>query len=253
MADPYRLEGKIALVTGGGTGIGRAIAEAFGRAGARIVVAGRRPRPLDETVAALGGPSRAVGIAGDVTRPEDRARMLATARDTFGGLDVLVGCAGRPLRAPLAETAEEDWQRIVDVNATAPIQLAREALPQLRARRGNVVHVSTGAAVKPVPGYGAYGAAKAALNYASLVLALEAAPEVRVNVICPGGVDTPIFASYLDRAEIEAAKRWFAESTPLGRIGRPEDVAACALFLASDAASFVTGAVVPVDGGLNLG
>ena len=109
------------------------------------------------------------------------------------------------------------------------------------------------AALQPVRGYGAYGAAKAALNQASLVLALEAAPEVRVNVLCPGGIDTPIFETYLGPSEIVAAKKWFAESTPLARIGRPEDVAACALFLASDAAAFVTGAILPVDGGLNLG
>lgn len=179
--------------------------------------------------------------------------MLAAARDAFGGLDVLVGCAGAPARAPLAELREEDWRATLEVNATAAVLLAREALPLLRTRRGSVIQVSTGASVKPVPGLAAYGAAKAALNYASLVLALEAAPEVRVNVICPGGVDTPIFSTYLPDEEIEAAKRWFAQATPLGRIGRPSEIAAAALFLASDAASYITGAMLPVDGGLNLG
>ena len=252
MTDVARLDGKVALITGGGSGIGRAIAEGFARAGARVVVAGRRPAPLDDVVAAIGG-GVAVAVPGDVTVAADRTRMLATAREAFGGLDILVSCAGTPSRAPVESLHEAEWQRILDVNATAPVQLAREALPTLRARRGSILHISTGASMKPVRGLAAYGAAKAALNYVSLVLALEAAPEVRVNVLCPGGVDTPIFRTYLSEHEIEATKRWFAEATPLGRIGRPEDVANAALFLASDAAAYVTGAILPVDGGLNLG
>jgi NAD(P)-dependent dehydrogenase (short-subunit alcohol dehydrogenase family) len=253
VTESFRLEGKIALVTGGGSGIGRAIAEAFAGAGARVVVAGRRRAPLEATVAALGGAPRAIAAPGDVTLARDRAAMLEAARDAFGGLDVLASAAGQPLRAPIAQTRDEDWPRILAVNAIAPILLAREALPLLRARRGCAIHVSTGASQKPVRGYGAYGAAKAALNYASQVLAMEAAPEVRVNVICPGGVDTPIFATYLSPDEADAARKWFAEAAPLGRIGRPRDIAAAALFLASDAASFITGALLPVDGGLNLG
>ncbi len=252
MTGALRLDGKVALITGGGTGIGRAVAETFVGAGARVVISGRRAAKLDEARGALGADA-VLAVPGDVTVAADRARMLAAARDTFGGLDVLVGCAGAPARGPLDRMPEADWRRVLEVNATAPVLLAREALPMLRARRGSVIQVSTGASVRPVPGLAAYGAAKAALNHASLVFALEAAPEVRVNLICPGGVDTPIFGTYLPPDEIEAAKRWFAEATPLGRIGRPDEVAAAALFLASDAASYITGAMLPVDGGLNLG
>jgi NAD(P)-dependent dehydrogenase (short-subunit alcohol dehydrogenase family) len=249
----FRLDGKVALVTGGGSGIGRAIAEAFVAAGARVVLGGRRRTTLDETAAALGGPRHALPLAGDVTIPADRARWLAAARDSFGGLDALLNCAGTVARGLVAEMPEAEWRRILEVDALAPILLVREALPLLKARRGSVLSISTGAAVKPVRGLAAYGAAKAALNHASLVLALEAAPEVRVNVVCPGGVDTPIFATYLSEAEAQAARAWFAAAAPLGRIGRAEDVAKAAVFLCSDAASFVTGAILPVDGGLNLG
>jgi NAD(P)-dependent dehydrogenase (short-subunit alcohol dehydrogenase family) len=247
------LDGKIALITGGGTGIGRAIAETFARAGARLVVGGRRRAPLEETVRSCGGAGAAVAVPGDVTVAADRARWLAAARDAFGGLDALVNCAGAVARRPFAETPDEEWRRLLEVNATAPILLARDALPLLRARRGSVIQISTGVSVRPVRGLAAYGASKAALNQASLVLALEAAPHVRVHVICPGGVDTPIFSTYLSDADADAARRWFTQATPLGRIGRPEDVASAALFLVSDAAAFLTGVILPVDGGLNLG
>ncbi|MFN8177160.1 MAG: glucose 1-dehydrogenase [bacterium] len=248
-----RLDGKVALVTGGGSGIGRAIAEAFVAAGARVVLLGRRRALLEERAASLGGAKHAVPLAGDVTKAADRARCLATARDSFGGLDVLVNCAGVVSRGLVAEMPEAEWRRILEVDALAPILLAREALPLLRERRGSVLSISTGAAVKPVRGLAAYGAAKAALNHASLVLALEAAPEVRVNVVCPGGVDTPIFATYLSAGDAQAARAWFAAAAPLGRIGQAGDIAKAAVFLCSDAASFVTGAILPVDGGLNLG
>lgn len=250
-AEPFRLDGKVALVTGGGTGIGRAIAETFASAGARVIVGGRRQALLEQTALKAGGDS--VAIAGDVTVAADRTRWVAAAKETFGGLDVLVNCAGAVVHGEIAELLEADWRRLFEVNALAPLLLAREALPLLRQRRGSIIQVSTGASVRAVRGFGAYGAAKAALNQASLVLALEAAPHVRVNVLCPGGVDTPIFSTYLSEADVEAARRWFAESAPLGRIGSPADVAAAALFLASDAAAYITGTILPVDGGLNLG
>lgn len=250
----HTLDGKIALVTGGGTGIGRAIATAFAAAGARVVVAGRREGVIREAVEAIQKGGAAYGVVGDVTSSEDRLRMLAAAEAEYGGLDVLVNNAGAVARmGALVETTEEDWRRTLEVNFLAPVLFAREALPLLRARRGSILNISTGASLNPVRNFGAYGAAKAGLNHASQVLALEAAPEVRVNVICPGGVDTPIFETFLGPKRAPEIKRMYAEITPLGRIGRPEDIAKAALFLASDAAEFITGAVLTVDGGLNLG
>jgi NAD(P)-dependent dehydrogenase (short-subunit alcohol dehydrogenase family) len=246
----FQLEGRRVLVTGGGTGIGRAIAETFVGAGARVVVAGRRRAPLEDVVRKVGG-SRACAVPGDVTSPSDRARFLAECDDAFGGLDILVNCAGATSSGSLADLTEAEWRRMFEVNAAAPMLLAREALGRLREKRGSIVGISTGAALRPVPGFGAYGAAKAAMTHASRVLAIEAAPEVRVNVICPGGVDTPIFETFLDAKGADAARRFFDESTPLGRIGQPQDIAAAALYLASDAAQWVTGAVLTVDGGLN--
>lgn len=250
-APAYRLDGKRALVTGGGTGIGLGIARAFAASGARVVLAGRREDVLREAAASVG--PGAIPVAADVTRPADRARLLEESLAGLGGLDVLVNCAGATVSSPLADLDESAWRRILDVNLLAPAELSRAALPALREARGSILNISTGASLHPVPGYAAYGSSKAALNYLSQVLAMEAAPEVRVNVICPGGVDTPIFETFLPKERIPAALQFFRERTPLGRIGRPADIAAAAVYLSSDAAEWVTGAVLTVDGGMNLG
>jgi 3-oxoacyl-[acyl-carrier protein] reductase len=248
------LEGKVALVTGGGTGIGLAIARAFVDAGARVVIAGRRERLLQEVARALGGEGTARSVAGDVTKSADRSKMLATAQSSFGGLDVLVNNAGAVARmGALADTSEQDWRTTLEVNFLAPILFSQEALFMLGRRNGSILNISTGASLNPVRNFGAYGAAKAGLNHASQVLALEAAPDVRVNVICPGGVDTPIFETFLGKDRAPEIKAMYAEITPMGRIGRPEDIAKAAVFLSSNEAAFVTGAVLTVDGGLNLG
>jgi 3-oxoacyl-[acyl-carrier protein] reductase len=248
----FRLDGKVALVTGGGTGIGRAIAETFVAAGAQVVIAGRRESTLKEAMKSLGGAEHALAAAGDVTDGADRRRFVQTAVDTFGGLDILVNNAGAVGTGPLGILDEELWSRLLAVNVTAPLLLTREALPHLRERRGVVLNVSTGAALQPVAGFGAYGATKAALNHASKVLALEAAPEVRVNILSPGGVDTDIFETFVPKEDVPGIKERYATMAPLGRIGRPRDIASAALFLCSDAGGFVTGANLCVDGGLNL-
>ena len=247
------LKGRVALVTGGGTGIGRAIAEAFAFAGAKLVLTGRREDPLRRAVEEIG-PANARAVTGDVTVSEDRQRMLAAAESTFGRLDILVNNAGAVARmGALVETTEEDWRKTLEVNFLAPILLSKEALRLLRVRKGSILNISTGASLNPVRNFGAYGAAKAGLNHASQVLALEAAPDVRVNVICPGGVDTPIFETFMGKDRAPELVNMYAEITPLGRIGQPRDIANAALFLASDAAEFITGAILTVDGGLNLG
>lgn len=250
-APAFGLDGRRALITGGGSGIGLGIAKAFAASGARVAITGRREQVLRDAAAAIG--EAAVPIPADVTAPADRTRLLEETVARLGGLDVLVNCAGAAASVPLAETEEDTWHRILGVNLLAPVALCRAALPALRERRGAILNISTGASLHPVPGYAAYGSSKAALNYVSQVLAMEAAPEVRVNVICPGGVDTPIFETFLPKDRIPAVIERFRTSTPLGRVGRPSDVASAAVYLASEAAEWVTGAVLTVDGGMNLG
>jgi NAD(P)-dependent dehydrogenase (short-subunit alcohol dehydrogenase family) len=247
----FRLDGKVALVTGGGSGIGRGVAVAFARAGARVAVCGRRSGPLRETASEIGAASRAVPA--DVTLAGDRAQLVARVAAELGGLDILVNSAGAALKRRAEDMDPEAWERLLSVNVVAALELSREALPHLRPRRGCILNVSTGASLHPVPSFAAYGASKAALNYASQVLAMEAAPEVRVNVVCPGGVDTPIFETFVSHDEVPRVLASFRERTPLGRVGRPEDIAAAALYLCSDAASWVTGVLLTVDGGMNLG
>lgn len=245
-----RLRDQIALVTGGGSGIGRGIAQRFADEGAVVVVVGRREAPLRETAA---GRDRIHDWTADVTAEADRARLADRIRSEFGGLDVLVNNAGVVTSGPLTETPESEWERLFGVNVLAPLALARTFLPTLTERKGSILNVSTGASLRPVPGYGAYGATKAALNYLSQVMALEAAPNVRVNVLCPGGVDTPIFDTFLDASQRQQTLDYFAGATPLGRIGQPRDLAGAAVFLSSREAEWITGSTLVVDGGLNLG
>ena len=222
----FRLDGKVALVTGGGSGIGRGIAEGLAAAGARVAICGRREEPLAETVKAIGGAERARAISGDVCVGVDRGRILDETLSAFGRLDILVNNAGGVSgTGPLERVDEESWQAMLDVNLTAPVLLSREAMPLLRKQRGVILNVSTGASLRPVAGFGAYASAKAGLNYASQVLALEAAPIVRVNVICPGAVETSIFETFLDREKIPEMLDRFREMTPMARLGKPGDVA----------------------------
>ncbi|MEZ5066377.1 MAG: SDR family oxidoreductase [bacterium] len=243
---------RVVLVTGGGTGIGRAIAERFARDGCRVAVTGRRKAPLEDVVRSIG-PERGLAIPGDVTSGPDRDRLIRQVIERFGALDVLVNNAGVVASIPVVATSDAEWRRQFETNVVAAMALSRAAMDHLRDRKGCILNVSTGASGKPVPGYGVYGATKAALEYASRVLALEAAPDVRVNVVSPGGVETPIFDTFLTPDQKADTIRYFDEATPLGRIGRPADIAAAAAWLCSPEAGWVTGTVLVVDGGLNLG
>lgn len=250
-----RLAGRRALITGGGTGIGRATAELFARDGARVMVSGRRRAELEETVRLVGkGGGTAALVQGDVSRPADAERMVRETVAAFGGIDVLVNNAGILVRnASVTSVALEDWQRVLDVDLTGVFLVSRFALGEMVAagRGGAIVNVSSVAALVGDPKLAPYNAAKGGVNLLTKNMALDYAPHsIRVNAVCPGRVATPMPMSRLKPGEDweELLARW-GKNIPLGRVGRPEDIAAAILFLASDEASFITGENLMVDGG----
>jgi NAD(P)-dependent dehydrogenase (short-subunit alcohol dehydrogenase family) len=242
-----RFEGKVVLVTGGGTGIGKAIAEAFLAEGARVAVSGRR-RGLLEEVHADG--RQALPIEADVSNAEDRRRVIETVVQKLGGLDVLVNNAGVFLAKPLAEAGDEEMAKVFQVNVLGPLALTRDALPHLIRSKGNVINVSSVAATAVMPGTTAYSASKAALDHLTRILAAEVGAQgVRVNVLSPGLTDTDMAVPLLSD---KATKQGMVAQTPLGRVGTPADMTGTALFLASQDAGWVTGQILQVSGGALL-
>lgn len=240
------LKGGSFVVTGGGRGIGLATARALAAAGGRVCLVGRRAEPLAAAAADLG--DGAWVAAGDVSSAADVDRVAAAVRARWGRLDGLVNCAGIAPMASLDATEPEVWDRAFAVNVRGPYLLCRALGPLLREGRSpSVVNVSSTLAEKPIPGMAAYNASKAALNQLTRSLALEWAPAVRVNAVMPGVVDTPIHA---DRGLTEEQVHSMDRFHPLQRIGLPADVASLILFLLADASSWITGAVIPIDGGM---
>jgi NAD(P)-dependent dehydrogenase (short-subunit alcohol dehydrogenase family) len=246
------LDGKVALVTGGTRGIGRGIAEAFAAAGATVVVNARKPDEIDETVKALsaipgvGGVSSVQGSAAD---PDVVHQMMEHCVREHGRLDVLVNnAATNPQFGPLIEADMNTVAKVWEVNLAGPLRCMQEAWRAWMKDNGGVVlNVVSVGGLRPGPGIGAYNVGKAALTHLTKQLAMELAPGVRVNAIAPGLVKTK-FAQALWEPNEAAANRMQA----LGRIGVPDDIAPMALFLCSDAASWMTGEVVVVDGGAGV-
>jgi NAD(P)-dependent dehydrogenase (short-subunit alcohol dehydrogenase family) len=250
-----RFQGKTAIVTGATSGIGRAAAEGFARDGASLVLTGRDPSALADvqsTVERLG--ARAVSVAADLADADAAAEIVGRAVSTFGGLDVLVNAAGIIAGGSIETTSDAEWDRMMAVNLTAPFRLMRAAAPHLRVRKGAVVNVSSVNGLRAFPGLVAYNVSKAALDHLTRCAALDLAPlGVRVNAINPGvtvtnlhkrsGMDDAKYAAFLERSK---------ETHPLGRPGRPEEVAELILFLASDQAGWMTGETIPIDGGRHL-
>ena len=253
MSTPLPLTGKAALVTGGTRGIGLAIARALCAAGADVAVLGRKPDTVDAAVAALGeGAGRSLGIAANVASADDRRAALDQTVERFGGLDILVNnAAANPVFGPVEDTAPEAFAKIMDVNVAAPFELAKLALPHLRASgRGAVLNISSIGGLRPEPKLGIYSVSKTALNGLTRVLAKEwGRYGIRVNAICPGLIQTDFSEALWSNDKLVAH---FTAMTPLGRVGTPDDVAQLALALLSDAGAYVTGQIVTADGGYTV-
>jgi NAD(P)-dependent dehydrogenase (short-subunit alcohol dehydrogenase family) len=243
-----KLQGKTALITGGSTGIGLATAKRFAAEGARVVITGRRQAELDEAVEAIG--SEALGVQGDVANLDDLDRLFATVRAQMGHLDILFANAGLGGMAPLGQITEAQFDLIFDVNVKGTLFTVQKALPLMK-EGGSIILTGSTTGSTGTPAFSVYSATKAAVrNFArSWSLDLKATG-LRVNVLSPGATATPGLLNGLARTgQQEAMVAGLIEKTPLGRLGRPEETAAMALFLASGDSSFMTGSEVFVDGG----
>jgi NAD(P)-dependent dehydrogenase (short-subunit alcohol dehydrogenase family) len=247
-----RFENKVVLITGGTRGIGFATAKLFAREGARAVIVGRDEDQTTEAAREVQGR----GEAGDVSRATDCERIVARTLDLSGRLDVLVNCAGVIFRNRTVEgTSEEEWDRTFDVNVKGTFLMCKHALPALRKTNGCIVNVSSYVGLVGFAGASAYAASKAAILNLTRSIALDHAREgIRVNAVCPGSVDTEMIrAAWQQFGDVEQARKLWAKKHPLGRIATPEEVGRAILFLASEDASFITGAALPVDGGITAG
>ncbi|HEY0708156.1 MAG TPA: SDR family oxidoreductase [Polyangia bacterium] len=242
---------QVVLVTGGGTGIGAATADLFARSGAKVVITGRTERTL---VAAAAQHTNISPVVADIGRPDDSARVVAELHARYGRLDVLVNNAGTIALMPLASLDADQARRTFDTNVLGPIELTRLALPLLTASKGAIVNVTSTQADQPIAITSAYAATKAALLALTRAWAKALGPlGIRVNAVSPGPIDTPINSAEnlgLTPQQFEAMKSGVIAMAPLGRFGKPSEAAAVIAFLASSAASFVTGAQYHVGGGI---
>lgn len=243
-----RLQGKIAVITGGSSGIGLATAERFVEEGAFVFITGRRQAELDKAVAAIG--KNVIAVQGDVSNLDDLDRLYAIVTETKGGIDILFANAGILDPLPTAQVTPEHYDRVFDINARGVYFTVQKALPLLRDNASIIVNGS-GAWTRGIPVYSTYAATKAALRSFVRTWTAELAPRgIRANILSPGPIDTSIHSVFPPEHH-PARNAQLLQMIPMHRIGKPEEIADAALFLASDESSYISGIDLPIDGGLN--
>jgi len=241
------LQGKIAVITGGSSGIGLATAKRFVQEGAYVFITGRRQAELDKAVAEIGG--NVTAVPGDVSNLDDLDRLYKEVATKKGKLDVLFANAGIAEPRPTPAADPQHYDRTFDINARGVFFAVQKALPLMKGG-GSIILNGSGVWQKGIPIYPAYGATKAALrSFVRTWTAEFAGQGIRANVISPGPIETPIFEGQFGESA-DAMKERFKTMVPMGRMGRPEEVASAAVFLASDESSYITGIDLPVDGGI---
>ncbi|MGH2671555.1 MAG: SDR family NAD(P)-dependent oxidoreductase [Actinomycetota bacterium] len=250
-----RFDGKAVVVTGGGSGIGRATALAFGAEGARVAIGGLESEAIEETLSSLERDGAgAYGTALDVRRADEVARFVDGAMEAFGRIDVLVNCAGTSAVGDLAGMSEQQWDLVFDTNVKGVFLVSRAAIPHLVETGGAIVNVASQLAFAAVGGFAAYCASKAAVAHLTRAMALELiAKGIRVNCVCPGGTDTPLLRdAFPGGVGPQGTLDELVTAHPIGRLARPDEIAEAILFLASRQASFAVGTSLVVDGGYVL-
>lgn len=250
-----KLKNNVAIVTGGGTGIGRAIASLFAAEGAAVVVAGRREALLDETVTEIesnGG--RGISVATDVSNSEQVQNLVRTTIDSFGRLDILVNAAGILIPKSVTELSEDEWDQVLDINLKGTFLCCKYAVPEILAAGGGaVVNIASILGQMGTTKGAAYCASKGGVILLTKAMAHDYAPQIRVNAVCPAHVETDmldVLFSSRGVSDLEMKRQEWALMYPMKKLGTPEDVAKAVLFLASDDASWITGSSLMVTGGL---
>lgn len=249
-----RLAGKVAIVTGGGSGIGRATALLFAQEGARVVVADYAPEGGQETVRMIqqrGG--EALFVESDVSNAEDMQRLVQTTVDTYGRIDILVNNAAVTIPASVVDATEEVWDKTMDIDLKGVFLLSKYAVPHMiNGGGGSVINMASMCGLVASPNQAPYSAAKGGVVALTRQMAIDYARyNIRVNGIAPSEVRTPMFLGFINRApDPEKKVQELVARIPMGRVAEPEEIARAALFLASDESSYITGVTLPVDGGL---